>query len=116
MNVPDRIWALRLGFAAFGVAAGTFAALWVGWRIMEFDLFSTGKAALAAAGGGLAITVGLGMIGAWRTLSQKPSRVLAGVIGRGTARMDETEVYSKTWRALRRNTIILIAAFLSVIP
>ena len=31
---------------------------------------------LAAAGGGLAITVGLGMIGAWRILSQKPAAYL----------------------------------------
>jgi ribosomal protein S27AE len=30
--------------------------------------------------------------------------------------MDETEIYSKTWRALRRNTIILIAAFLFGYP
>ena len=30
--------------------------------------------------------------------------------------MDETEIYSKTWRALRRNTIILIAAFLLGYP
>jgi putative ABC transport system permease protein len=28
---------------------------------------------LAAAGGGLAFTVGLGMIGAWRILGQKPA-------------------------------------------
>jgi ribosomal protein S27AE len=30
--------------------------------------------------------------------------------------MDEAEAYSKTWRALRRNTIILIAAFLLGYP
>ena len=34
------------------------------------------RPALVAAGGGLAITVGLGMIGAWRTLSQKPAAYL----------------------------------------
>jgi putative ABC transport system permease protein len=62
--------------AAFGVAAGTFAAYWVVERIMQFDFVFDWPAALAAAGGGLAITVGLGMIGAWRTLSQKPAAYL----------------------------------------
>ena len=62
--------------AAFGVAAGTLAAYWVVERIMQFDFVFDWPAALAAAGGGLAITVGLGMIGAWRTLSQKPAAYL----------------------------------------
>ena len=62
--------------AAFGVAAGTVAAYWVASRIMQFDFVFDWRAALAAAGGGLAITVGLGMIGAWRTLSQKPAAYL----------------------------------------
>ncbi len=59
--------------AAFGIAAGTLAAYWVVERSMQFDFVFDWRAALAAAGGGLAITVGLGMIGAWRTLSQKPA-------------------------------------------
>ena len=62
--------------AAFGVAAGTFAAYWVTVHLMEFDFVFDWRAALAAAAGGLAITVGLGMIGAWRTLSQKPAAYL----------------------------------------
>ena len=62
--------------AAFGVAAGTLAAYWVVERTMQFDFVFDWRAALAAAGGGLAITVGLGMIGAWRTLSQKPAAYL----------------------------------------
>jgi putative ABC transport system permease protein len=62
--------------AAFGVAAGTLAAYWVVERSMQFDFVFDWRAALAAAGGGLAITVGLGMIGAWRTLSQKPAAYL----------------------------------------
>jgi len=62
--------------AAFGVAAGTLAAYWVVERIMQFDFVFDWPASLAAAGGGLAITVGLGMIGAWRTLSQKPAAYL----------------------------------------
>jgi putative ABC transport system permease protein len=67
---------LGLATAAFGVAAGTLAAYWVAVRMMEFDFVFDWPAALAAAGGGLAITVGLGMIGAWRTLSQKPAAYL----------------------------------------
>jgi len=62
--------------AAFGVAAGTLAAYWVVERVMQFDFVFDWPAALAAAGGGLAITVSLGMIGAWRTLSQKPAGYL----------------------------------------
>ncbi len=62
--------------AVFGVAAGTLAAWWVAERIMQLDFVFDWRAALAAAGGGLAITVSLGMIGAWRTLSQKPAAYL----------------------------------------
>jgi putative ABC transport system permease protein len=62
--------------ATFGVAAGTLAAYGVAWRIMQFDFVFDWRAALAAACGGLAITVSLGMIGAWRTLSQKPAAYL----------------------------------------
>jgi putative ABC transport system permease protein len=64
---------LGITTAAFGVGAGTLAAYWAVKRIMQFDFVFDWSAALAAAGGGLAITVGLGMIGAWRTLSQKPA-------------------------------------------
>ena len=62
--------------AAFAVAAGTLAAYWIAVRIMEFDFVFDWSAALAAAAGGLAVAVGLGMIGAWRILSQKPASCL----------------------------------------
>ena len=68
--------ALGAATAIFGVAAGTLAAWWVVERVMQFDFVFDWRAALAAAAGGLAITVGLGMIGAWRTLSQKPAAYL----------------------------------------
>ena len=67
---------LGVATAAFGVAAGTTAAYWVATRMMELDFVFDWPAALAAAAGGLAITVGLGMIGAWRILSQKPAAYL----------------------------------------
>jgi putative ABC transport system permease protein len=67
---------LGVATAAFGVAAGTIAAYWVAAHMMELDFVFDWPAALAAAAGGLAITVGLGMIGAWRILSQKPAAFL----------------------------------------
>ena len=62
--------------AAFGVAAGAFAAFWVVKRIMQFDFVFDWTPTLAAAGGGLALTIGLGMVGAWRVLGQKPAAIL----------------------------------------
>ena len=43
---------------------------------MDFDFEFASGPALAAAAGGLALTVGLGMIGAWRILGQKPAAYL----------------------------------------
>ena len=62
--------------AAFGVGAGALAAYLVVTRIMQFGFIFDWPASLAAAAGGLAITVGFGMIGAWRVLSQKPAAYL----------------------------------------
>jgi putative ABC transport system permease protein len=45
-------------------------------HIMQFDFIFDWAGSLAAAGGGLAVTVGFGMIGAWRVLSQKPAAYL----------------------------------------
>jgi putative ABC transport system permease protein len=59
--------------AAFGVGAGTLIAWGVVRRIMLSDFVFDWSSALAAAGGGLAFTVGLGMIGAWRILGLKPA-------------------------------------------
>jgi putative ABC transport system permease protein len=57
--------------AAFGVAAGTLAAYVVVVEVMGFDFVFALAPALAAAVAGLALTVALGMIGAWRILGQK---------------------------------------------
>jgi putative ABC transport system permease protein len=59
--------------AVFGVGAGTLIAWLVVKRIMEFEFIFDWAPALAAAGGGLAFTIGLGMVGAWRILGQKPA-------------------------------------------
>jgi putative ABC transport system permease protein len=62
--------------AAFGVAAGTLAAWLTVTRVMAAPFSFDWTAALAAALGGLAVTIALGMIGAWRSLSQKPAAFL----------------------------------------
>ncbi len=62
--------------AAFAVLAGTLIAWGVVSRIMFGDFVFDWTAALAAAGGGLAFTVILGMAGAWRILGQKPAAYL----------------------------------------
>ncbi len=62
--------------AVFGVGAGALTAYLVVTRIMFSDFVFDWPAALAAAGGGLLFTVGLGMIGAWRILGQKPAAFL----------------------------------------
>ncbi|MGA9847789.1 MAG: FtsX-like permease family protein, partial [Roseiarcus sp.] len=62
--------------AAFGVGAGALTAWLVVKRIMLIDFVFDWTSALAAAGGGLAFTIGLGMIGAWRILGQKPAAFL----------------------------------------
>ena len=61
---------------AFAVGAGTLTAYLVVRRIMLSDFAFDWTATLAAAGGGLAFTIGLGMIGAWRILGQKPAAFL----------------------------------------
>ena len=62
--------------AAFAVGAGALIAWLVVTRIMFADFAFDWTSALAAAGGGLAFTVVLGMVGAWRILGQKPAAFL----------------------------------------
>ena len=62
--------------ALFGVAVGTLAAYVVVVEIMGFDFVFAAGPAFAAAGGGLALTVGLGMVGAWRILGRRPAEFL----------------------------------------
>jgi putative ABC transport system permease protein len=62
--------------AAFGVGAGTLAAYVIVAKVMGIEFEFDVVPALAAAGAGLALTVILGMIGAWRILGQKPAAFL----------------------------------------
>jgi putative ABC transport system permease protein len=61
---------------AFGLAAGAGAAYAIVTRIMQLDFELSWPAALAAASAALALTVALGLVGAWRILGQKPAAFL----------------------------------------
>lgn len=67
---------LGLATAVLGVIAGSFAAYLIVTRLMSLSfVFQAGSAAgivIAA----LAVTIGLGLAGTWRALSQKPAAVL----------------------------------------
>ncbi len=64
---------LGVATAAFGVGAGALAAYVIVVYVMQFDFAFVWGQTLAAAFGGLALTVVLGMVGAWRMLGQKPA-------------------------------------------
>ena len=74
-------YALEYGFlglatAAFGLLAGGLAAFLIVERVMHIDFALGLSGALAAAGLAVAVTVGLGLVGTWRILSQKPAPFL----------------------------------------
>ena len=70
-------YALLGAFAAvFGAAAGALAAYVIVVEVMGFDFTFSPRPAFAAVAAGLALTVALGMIGAWRILGQKPAAFL----------------------------------------
>jgi putative ABC transport system permease protein len=62
--------------AAFGIGAGTLCAYVIVVYVMDFEFGFALAPTLAAAFGGLALTVGLGLIGSWRTLALKPAEAL----------------------------------------
>jgi putative ABC transport system permease protein len=62
--------------AVFGALAGALAAYVIVVEVMGFDFTFAPGPAFAAVGAGLALTVALGMIGAWRILGQKPAAFL----------------------------------------
>jgi len=67
---------LGLATATFGVGAGALAAWVIVAKVMALDFEFYAGPALSAAAAGLALTVALGMIGAWRILGQKPAQFL----------------------------------------
>jgi putative ABC transport system permease protein len=62
--------------AVFGVGAGALAAYVIVVYVMQFEFAFVWGQTAAAAFGGLALTVGLGLIGVWRALGRKPGEVL----------------------------------------
>ena len=67
---------LGLATAVFAVAAGSLAAYVVVVEVMEIAFTFSPLACLAATGGALVITVGIGLAGTLRALSAPPARVL----------------------------------------
>ena len=65
---------LGLATALFGLVAGGLAAWFVLVRVMKLETFSwLWGPALGAVGLALVVTVGLGLLGTWRVLGQKPA-------------------------------------------
>ena len=67
---------LGLGTALFGVLAGTAAAYGVVKEVMGFDFAFAWQPALEASLVALVVTVGLGLVGTWRILGQRPAGYL----------------------------------------
>jgi putative ABC transport system permease protein len=62
--------------ALFGIAAGSAAAALILTRVMSLSFTWLAAPALAAAAGAIAATIGLGLIGTFAALGQKPAPVL----------------------------------------
>jgi putative ABC transport system permease protein len=67
---------LGLVTAVFGLLAGTAAAYSVVVSLMGMDFVFDWPAALIAAAAALLVTIGLGLLGTWRILGQKPAAYL----------------------------------------
>lgn len=68
---------LGLVSAVFGVAAGTAAAYGIVMKVMKLeDFIWLWRSAAGAAGIGLVLTIGLGLVGTWRVLGKKPAPYL----------------------------------------
>ena len=68
--------ALALATALFGIVAGSIAAYFVITEVMNLHFTWLPAPALVAAAAAVIVTVGLGLAGTLRTLSQKPAPVL----------------------------------------
>jgi putative ABC transport system permease protein len=67
---------LGIATAVFGLVAGTVAAYLIVTRVMNIGFVLDLSGALLASALAVLITVGLGLIGTWRILSQKPAPYL----------------------------------------
>ncbi len=67
---------LGIATAIFATAAGAVAAAFVVENVMNFQFRFEPAAAGIAAGTAVLLTIGLGLIGTWRALGQKPAPVL----------------------------------------
>lgn len=67
---------LGLATALFGLLAGSLAAWFVLESLMDVDFALLPGAVLGAVAGALVVTVGLGLVGTWRALGEKPAPVL----------------------------------------
>ncbi|MHB2165495.1 ABC transporter permease [Alsobacter sp. R-9] len=67
---------IGLATAVFGALAGGIAAWWVLTTVMKLSFTWDIGGALLVAGGAIALTILLGLIGTWRILGQKPAPYL----------------------------------------
>ncbi len=67
---------LGLATALFGLLAGTLAAFFIITRVMNLSFSLDLSGALLASGLSVLVAVGLGLVGTWRILSQKPAQYL----------------------------------------
>lgn len=67
---------LGLVTAVFALFAGSGAAAWVTTRMMQIDFVLLPGPTFGALALALVVTVGLGLVGTWRALGEKPARVL----------------------------------------
>ncbi len=67
---------LGLATALFAILAGSVAAYFVLEELMQVDFAMLPGAVVGAVVGALVVTVGLGLVGTWRALGEKPAPVL----------------------------------------
>ena len=67
---------LGLATAVFGLLAGTFAAYFIITRVMNLSFTLELSGAVLASALAVLVSVGLGLMGTWRILSQKPALYL----------------------------------------
>jgi putative ABC transport system permease protein len=67
---------LGLTAAIFGIAAGGVAGWLIVDELMEIDFVFLPGAAVTAVAAAVVVTVGLGLVGTWRALGEKPAPVL----------------------------------------